>query len=42
MVAKQQLMLAGLNPQTLTVSEVEMATVWHCFTPYYIWELFIF
>jgi hypothetical protein len=27
MVAKQQLMLAGLNPQTLTVSEVEMATV---------------
>ena len=27
MVAKQQLMLASLNPQTLTVSEVEMATV---------------
>ena len=27
MVAKQQLMLAGLNPETVTVSEVEMATV---------------
>ncbi|CAB4010300.1 Hypothetical predicted protein, partial [Paramuricea clavata] len=27
MVAKQQLVLAGLNPQTLPVSKVEMATV---------------